>query len=194
MESVTQLKQKLEALGISSVTPGLVGDERFEELKHRLDAHNNITKRSSNDNSSSSSSSSSANNGGDASRARQKLETLKKASLANGRQDESGEGDDMFRFDLNDGNELNDMEDDDDDDQNHDDDEDGDEDDAANKGDDTTADEVPTPAPTPNRMIDTSHTTGTGTVATVPPPVGMMAPPKKVPPPPKGAPPAPNPV
>ena len=183
-ESVTQLKQQLEALGYPTTTPGLVGEVRFLELKYRLDTHANITKRSS-DNNGGSSSSADAKNGGDASRARQKLESLKQASLANCRNDESGEGDDMFRFDINENDDLNEMDDDEDD-----------ENEMENEGDDTTADEAPAPAP--SRTNNTTNMIGTAaataTAAVVPPPVGMLVPPKKVPPPPMGAPPVRSPV
>jgi hypothetical protein len=35
--SINELKKQLECLGISSTTPGLLGEERFEELSRRLD-------------------------------------------------------------------------------------------------------------------------------------------------------------
>ena len=34
--SISQLKSELSAMGLSTQTPGLVGDERFEELNGRL--------------------------------------------------------------------------------------------------------------------------------------------------------------
>ena len=38
-ESVTSMKKKLEALEISTTTPGLVGEERYQELLKRLKLH-----------------------------------------------------------------------------------------------------------------------------------------------------------
>ena len=34
--SISQLKAELQALGLNTQTPGLVGEERFEELNARL--------------------------------------------------------------------------------------------------------------------------------------------------------------
>lgn len=38
--NIAQLKKQLQELGISTNTPGLVGDDRYEELRSRLDAYN----------------------------------------------------------------------------------------------------------------------------------------------------------
>ncbi len=38
--NIGQLKQQLQSLGISTNTPGLLGDERYEELRSRLDQAN----------------------------------------------------------------------------------------------------------------------------------------------------------
>ena len=38
--NIAQLKKQLQDLGISTNTPGLVGDDRYEELRSRLDAYN----------------------------------------------------------------------------------------------------------------------------------------------------------
>lgn len=35
--NVSDIKKELQNLGLSTATPGLVGDERFEELKYRLE-------------------------------------------------------------------------------------------------------------------------------------------------------------
>lgn len=35
--NVSEIKKDLQNLGLSTATPGLVGDERFEELKYRLE-------------------------------------------------------------------------------------------------------------------------------------------------------------
>lgn len=37
--SISQLKDELISAGLSVKTPGLTGEDRFEELKHRLDMH-----------------------------------------------------------------------------------------------------------------------------------------------------------
>lgn len=50
--NINELKKQLQALGVSTSTPGLQGDERFEELSFRLESSSKIVSNGTNHNTS----------------------------------------------------------------------------------------------------------------------------------------------
>lgn len=42
--SLGELKKQLAAAGLSTATPGLTGDDRFEELQHRWNLHQKVNR------------------------------------------------------------------------------------------------------------------------------------------------------